>query len=132
MTSPHPSASVPVPRVVAVEPREGYRLWLTFENGAAGFLDMTKDVKADRGPKKALRDMDLFRSVYVNSEEEDGLIWPLPVGNFPYYGPWAHGPLYYRVVLNAGQPTDKTIPAYEVERLVGEELTSRTRSAAVG
>lgn len=129
MTSRDSGAGVRAPRVVAAEPREGYRLWLTFENGAAGVLDMTEDVKADHGPKKALRDLDLFRSVYVNSEEEEGLIWPLPVGNFPYYGPWAHGPLYFRVVLNAGQPTDRTIPFYEVDRLVQEELTTRARSA---
>lgn len=115
-----------IPRVVSAEPRAGYTLWLTFENGAAGLLDMTEDVKADRGPKKALRDLDLFRRAYVNSDEEDGLIWPLPVGSFPYYGPWAHGPLYFRVVLNVGQPTDKTVPFWEVDRMVLEEVEARS------
>ena len=126
MPSRPPSRSR-IPQVVKAEPRDGHTLWLTFENGAAGLLDLTEDVNAGVTPAmKALRDLDLFRSVYVNSDEEDGLIWPLPVGPFPYFGPWAHGPLYYRVVLNEGQPTDKTIPFWEVDRQVMEEVTGRT------
>ena len=113
-----------IPRAVAVQPREGYRLWIAFENGAKGLLDMTQDVQGKSRAMKALRDPNTFRSAYVNSEEEEGLIWPIAGKTFPYYGPWDHGSLYYRVVLNGGQPTDKSIPFYEINERVREALTS--------
>ena len=118
-----------IPRVVAVKPREGYRLSVVFEDGATGILDMTQDVKGDSWAMKALRDLDVFRSAYVNSDEEEGLIWPVAGKIFPYYGPWDHGSLYYRVMLNDGLPTDKSIPFYEIDDRVREALASE---AAVG
>lgn len=111
-----------IPRVVAVEPRRGYLLSVVFEDGAKGLLDMTQDVQGDSWAMRALRDPDTFRSAYVNSDEEEGLIWPVAGKTFPYYGPWDHGALYYRVVLNGGQPTDKSIPFYEIDERVREAL----------
>ena len=118
-----------VPKAVAVEPRDGYLLWVAFEDGATGLLDMTEDVERDSWAMRALRDPDVFRSAYVDSDEEEGLIWPVAGKVFPYYGPWDHGALYYRVVLNGGQPTDKSVPFYEIDERVREALTSE---AAVG
>ena len=34
-----------IPRVVAVEPRDGYLLWVAFKDGAKGLLGMTQDVQ---------------------------------------------------------------------------------------
>lgn len=118
-----------IPRVVAVEPREGYLLWVAFEDGAKGLLDMTQDVQGKSRAMQALRDLDTFRSAYVNGEEEEGLIWPVASKTLPYYGPWDHGALYYRVVLNGGLPTDKSIPFYEINKRVRKALASE---AAVG
>ncbi len=118
-----------IPRVVAVEPREGYLLWVAFEDGAKGLLDMTQDVQGRSTAMQALRDLDTFRSAYVNSEDEKGLIWPIAGKRFPYYGPWDHGALYYRVVLNGGLPADKSIPFYEINKRVRKALA---REAAVG
>ena len=49
---------------VAVEPREGFRIWIRYEDGAEGEIDLS-DV-AGKGVFKAWDDREFFESVYVS------------------------------------------------------------------
>ena len=124
-----PGPPCPVPLAVQVEPREGYTLWIKFDNGTEGLLDMTKDVQRDLRTMKPLRDLETFRRAQIGNEHEDGLLWP---DAYPdegpgrdYYGAWSAEGLYYRVMLNDGKPTDLTMPIWEVERRIREFLETR-------
>ena len=55
------------PRPVHVEPRDGYTLWVKFENGAEGLLDMAEDVREDHWTMHPLRDLDTFRRAQLTS-----------------------------------------------------------------
>ena len=51
--------------VESVETREGYRIWVRFEDGVCGEVDLSH--LADKGVFKAWRDRSFFESVYVNN-----------------------------------------------------------------
>jgi hypothetical protein len=59
-------------RVKSVKPEDGYRLWVEFEDGAAGTIDLSAELW---GPMfEPLKDVELFRQVFV---DEYGVIcWP--------------------------------------------------------
>ena len=48
---------------VAVEPREGFRIWIRYEDGAEGEIDLSHLV--GKGVFKAWGDRDFFESVYI-------------------------------------------------------------------
>ena len=50
-------------RPTRVEPRDGYRIWLTYSDGAAGELDLS--YLAGRGVFKAWDETDCFESVHI-------------------------------------------------------------------
>lgn len=54
------------PRVIDVEPRPGYRLWLRFEDGRTGEIDLSDLVGV--GVFRRWEDEGAFRAVYVDSE----------------------------------------------------------------
>lgn len=125
------SKNIRTPRAVSVEPREGYTLWLRFEDGAEGLLDMTKDVEKDWNRIKPLRDLDVFRRAQIGNEHEDGLLWPgvydHPVNS--YFGSWDHDSLYYRVVLSGDcTRTDRSIPFDVVCQRIRESLVPSVRA----
>ena len=51
--------------VESVEPREGYRIWVRFEDGVCGEVDLSH--LAGKGVFKAWRDRSFFERVYVNN-----------------------------------------------------------------
>lgn len=53
-------------RITAVEPRQGYRLWLRFEDGMEGELSVSHLV--GRGVFKAWEDEQVFRKVAIDPE----------------------------------------------------------------
>ena len=57
---------VMTPDVVEVRPLEGVRLWLRFEDGAEGVVDLTEFELP--GILEALKDLDLFARAYVDPE----------------------------------------------------------------
>lgn len=52
--------------VVAVRPMGDYRVWFRFSNGREGVRDFTDVVRAGGEMVEPLRDMELFRQVYVH------------------------------------------------------------------
>ncbi len=62
------------PDVVAVKPAGGYRLWLRFEDGIEGTLDLSDQV-AFTGVFEALKDPAYFGQVRVNPEIGT-ICWP--------------------------------------------------------
>ena len=66
---------VQLPRPVAVEPREGYTIWVRCEDGLEGVIDVSH--LADLGFFKAWRDRAFFECVYVN-EKTKCVEWGLP------------------------------------------------------
>ncbi len=59
-------------RVVEVEAREGYRIWLRYANGASGEVDLS--YLAGRGVFKAWDDLDFFKGVYI-LPDFGGIAW---------------------------------------------------------
>ena len=51
-------------RVTDVEPRDGYRIWLRYSDGAAGEVDLSN--MAGRGVFKVWLDRTFFEGVYVS------------------------------------------------------------------
>ena len=63
---------------VAVEPRDGYRIWVRYEDGVEGELDLSH--LAGKGVFKAWDDRTYFEGVYIN--EEGGCVcWGAPPGS---------------------------------------------------
>jgi hypothetical protein len=57
-----------------VEPREGYRIRVTFSDGAIKEIDMSEELAKARGVFVALRDPEIFSAVRIN---EFGTVeWP--------------------------------------------------------
>ena len=48
---------------IAVEPREGFRIWIRYEDGAEGELDLSH--LEGKGVFKAWDDREFFESVYI-------------------------------------------------------------------
>ena len=69
----------PVPAPVSVQSREGYTLWVRFEDGAEGLLDLTEDLKRDLPYTNPLRDLSVFRQATIGQEHRtiDGRPGPL-------------------------------------------------------
>lgn len=89
-------------RVVGVEPREGYRVWLRYEDGAEGVVDLSD--LACRGVFEAWRDRPLFESVRVN--ERGALEWP---GDIDLCG----DALYFRLT---GKSAEEVFPRLRAAR----------------
>ena len=64
-----------LPRVKAVRHLGGYRLELTFTNGARGEVDFKDRVVGRGGVFERLEDEEFFRSVQVDAEAGT-LVWP--------------------------------------------------------
>jgi hypothetical protein len=62
-----------MPRVTAVEPLDGYRLRLTFDDGAVCDADFSGMLKGELG--EPLRDLCYFRRVRVDPEAGT-IVWP--------------------------------------------------------
>lgn len=63
---------------VAVEPRDGYRIWLRYEDGVEGELDLSH--LAGKGVFEAWEDRAYFEGVHIN--EEGGCVsWGVPSGS---------------------------------------------------
>ena len=63
---------------VAVEPRDGYRIWVRYEDGVEGELDLSH--LAGKGVFKAWDDRAFFEGVHIN--EEGGCVcWGCPPGS---------------------------------------------------
>lgn len=62
---------MPVTRVVAVKPRQGYRLWLRYEDGSEGEVDLSD--LAGRGVFKAWEDRRVFENVRV--DDAGAVVW---------------------------------------------------------
>ena len=58
-------------RPTEVEPRDGYRLWIRYTDGAAGIVDLSH--LAGRGVFKAWQDLTFFRSVSLTAN--DAVAW---------------------------------------------------------
>jgi hypothetical protein len=63
-----------LPDVVAAKPTTGYRLFLQFDDGAEGEVDISQLISFD-GVFTPLRDLDVFRAVQVNPELGT-VVWP--------------------------------------------------------
>lgn len=62
-----------IPRVVEVRPLDGYRLWLRFQDGVSGIVDLSAELW---GPVfEPLKDEALFAQVSVHPEL-DTVTWP--------------------------------------------------------
>ena len=62
---------------IAVEPRDGYRIWVQYEDGVEGELDLSH--LAGKGVFKAWNDRAYFEGVHIN--EEGGCVcWGIPPG----------------------------------------------------
>ena len=62
-----------IPRVVEVKALEGYRLWLRFQDGVTGFVDLRGELW---GPMfEPLKDKDVFAQVSIHPEL-DTVTWP--------------------------------------------------------
>ena len=62
-----------IPRVVEVRPLDGYRLWLRFQDGVSGIVDLSAELW---GPMfEPLKDRALFAQVSVHPEL-DTVTWP--------------------------------------------------------
>jgi hypothetical protein len=63
------------PRVKSVRHRGGYRLELSFANGAVGELDFEQRIVGRGGVFRPLEDVEFFRQVRVDSEAGT-IVWP--------------------------------------------------------
>ena len=62
-----------IPRVAEVKPLDGYRLWVRFQDGRVGTIELVNELW---GPMfEPLKDPDLFFQASVNSELET-VTWP--------------------------------------------------------
>jgi hypothetical protein len=62
-----------IPRVVEVQPLQGYRLWVRFHDGKDGTVDLSNELW---GPMfEPLKDPDLFFQARVDPDLET-VIWP--------------------------------------------------------
>jgi hypothetical protein len=62
-----------IPRVVEVKPLDGYRLWVRFQDGRVGTIELVNELW---GPMfEPLKDPDLFFQASVNPELET-VTWP--------------------------------------------------------
>ena len=65
-------ANVPfVPRPIAVEPREGYSIWPSYDDGSTGEVDLSH--LQGKGVFKAWEDRAFFEGVYI--DEYQGISW---------------------------------------------------------
>ena len=63
---------------IAVEPRDGYQIWVRYEDGVEGVLDLSH--LAGRGVFKAWDNRAFFEGVHIN--EEGGCVcWGCPPGS---------------------------------------------------
>lgn len=77
-------------RVTAVDPLPGYRLRVTFRDGATGEVDMSDLIRASAGVFAAIRDEAAFAAVQV----ADGVVtWPGGLDLAP-------DAMYYEIVAN--------------------------------
>jgi hypothetical protein len=60
-------------RIVEVEPRSGYRVWIRFEDGVAGEVDLSDLV--GKGVFRRWKDEEEFRKVFID-EETGTIAWP--------------------------------------------------------
>ncbi len=56
-----------ISRPIAVEPREGYRIWLRYEDGVEGEVDLS-DIERD-GIFEVWNDRSFFEKVYISEFE---------------------------------------------------------------
>lgn len=62
-----------IPKVVEVKPLDGYRLWLRFDDGASGTVDLSAELW---GPMfEPLKDKTLFAQATIHPELET-VTWP--------------------------------------------------------
>ena len=61
-----------MPRPVDVKALEGYRIWIEFDDGEEGELDLSRH--AGRGVFKAWEDRAFFEAVEI--PDYDGIAWP--------------------------------------------------------
>ena len=62
-----------IPKVVEVKPLEGYKLWLRFQDGVSGTVDLSADLW---GPMfEPLKDKALFAQAAIHPELET-VTWP--------------------------------------------------------
>ena len=62
-----------IPRVIEVKPLDGYRLWLRFQDGVSGIVDLRAELW---GPMfEPLKDEALFAQVLLHPEL-DTVVWP--------------------------------------------------------
>jgi hypothetical protein len=78
-------------RIISVEPLDGYRLRLTFNDGMVTDADFTDDLWGTLG--EPLRDLAYFRQVRVD-EEARTIVWPNGLDPDPYvlHGDYAAAP----------------------------------------
>ena len=62
---------------VAVEPREGFRIWVRFEDGVEGELDLSH--LADKPVFTVWKDREFFEGVHIN--EFGAVSWGFPAGD---------------------------------------------------
>lgn len=60
-------------RIIEVEPKGGYRLWIRFEDGTAGEVDLSDLV--GKGVFRQWNDEAEFRKVYID-QETGTVAWP--------------------------------------------------------
>jgi hypothetical protein len=60
-------------RIVEAEPRQGYRVWIRFDDGVGGEVDLSDLV--GKGVFRRWEDADEFRKVYID-EESGTIAWP--------------------------------------------------------
>jgi hypothetical protein len=60
-------------RIVEVEAREGYRVWIRFEDGISGEVDLSDLV--GKGVFQSWEDPEEFRKVFID-EETGTIAWP--------------------------------------------------------
>ena len=71
-----------IPKVVEVRPLEDYRLWLRFQDGVSGTVDLSAELW---GPMfEPLKDMMLFAQVAIHPELET-ITWPNGAGLAPEF-----------------------------------------------
>jgi hypothetical protein len=62
-----------IPKLIEVKPMEGYKLWLRFQDGVCGTVDLSGELW---GPMfEPLKDVNLFSQVTVHPELET-VTWP--------------------------------------------------------
>ena len=86
-----------IARPIAVEPREGYKIWLRYEDGVEGEVDLS-DIPLT-GIFEAWKDMSFFESVHIS--EFDAIAWSEDLEMCP-------DSLYIEVT---GKPIEELMPA---------------------